>query len=1832
MSFVYSSPVSESQLQKQISEQATGNSLGEIRDAINGLSETLANKTDKAINELGTDLAAETSARQSDTANIRADLLALSDTVTTEISASLAASRAETFAALEDETLARIDADLNYYASTTALIESETALRAAADNALDTGLTAEIQARISEDAKLSAAIANERTDRANAISNLGATFAAAIGDETTARQNADAELQSSVARVLSSYAPLDSPAFSGVVKVPAIDSGSASNAAATKAYVDSKIASASVNVFTAPTANTDGTAGCVPAPKATSDLEVLTNLGWRKLDDTSQTIGSMPVQSGSLTYNGAVQYPTWLNFDPVKMQITGETSGSDAKTYTATVKPIDLYLWADTKNQEERTITWKIDALKLAKPAAAVTAFNFNRLEQALTVSNFDETYMSQTGTASATNAGDYSAAYVLKSKTNTTWSDGSTGNVIIPWAINVLKLAKPSAAVSDFVFDGDSKTVAISNFNNIYMTETGVKSASAVGNYSLVYALLDASNTSWDDGSTGDVSVNWRIVKRELSAAQSSGFAQNGAQTYSGSEITVSVTNFDPAIHVLGGDFKKTVAGTYTATVAPAGSYTWNDGTTTPKSFTWTIGKAKVDKPAASATSINYTGATITFVPTYAPDSSAAVELTSDSVKSASLIGSYAVKYNLRDTANCEWQDGSTGTVTINWEIVPNRLSTDLSSGFAQTTALTYNGQNQTVTISHTNPTFHTITGTAQSDAGTYSASITPIYGYAWSDGTTATKNVPWSIKPVGVNIPYLENGEYEYTGATINAVNDLLGYDSTYVQLTGDLSKSEPNAYTIVASLKNAAGKANYVWNADAANPNLPINDTSAKQIYWRILGKPIEKPTFGSDSVEFTYSGSQKSVVVNGYQSTYMDSSGTLTATDAGTYTLIYSLKDTATTRWADNTTAPVKLTWKINPQNLSAALSTFSVSGEYFYNEKAQTVTISGFNANYHEITGNSGTNPSNYTAYVSPKPNYAWSDGTTAAKSLPWAINRAVLKLNMSNLAVSNGTLVWSPTYVYSGNSVTVTGSLNYTVTKGTFTGTLSTSGVITATNAGSYSASAYNNFVHFIIANNSTNFASLSIAWGINRKTLTATQSTFSDVSYTFDGAAKTNPFPNFDATYHSINRVSNQNYNAHVNAGTYSHTISVNSNYAWNDGSTATKTATITINPAKLAKPTAVQSAFTYSANAVNFLGSYVSGYDSATMNVTGSTSATVPGDYTATFALKNTSNYHWADDTTANVALPWKINPYPIARNYSEGHAQATALTWSGSEQTVTISNVDTAHTTIGGTVKGTNAGSYSATLTPNQYCTWYDGTTAAKTVPWTIQPKKLAKPTCNKTSTETPYTGSEINWLATSINGYDSANMSATGTTVATNLGSYSFTISPLANRAWSDGSTDAVTFGWSVVANRLSGQADGSHFYVTNSDGGDAGNIYFVRGGGQAVTVNGYDSNSHTAYRYETGTGTWDLTVLGGSSEYAVGSHTYYLAPNYGYCWADSTTARKPVTFNIIKAPTHIVWADADSVDSNGNGHIAITDTNTMNGVPDGLGRKIQFYIKNHNNEIIPPRINSIDSSCFAFVSDRPKMSTADFYTTGSSTTDPTVSVYVYGGVNSTSKNPEAWIDVQFAGNDNYEPCVSYLCVAVNRSISTLPSWARIKEITDAGDDLWDYGEVGDTFNVTSYYTAVFLETFQRRSLWCVCKRRNVDGYFAFTDNYGQTGKGYYHTTAEGDPDLTWAVSHLRESLASLYNNTLSAVKDYVTPYTHGGATDYFWCLDPTASYYYFENGNGGAFHDFNGNAVRIWTGQVFDTGYAMYAEYSNGSYVDNDADARLSYGVVPCFLV
>lgn len=157
--------------------------------------------------------------------------------------------------------------------------------------------------------------------------------------------------------------------------------------------------------------------------------------------------------------------------------------------------------------------------------------------------------------------------------------------------------------------------------------------------------------------------------------------------------------------------------------------------------------------------------------------------------------------------------------------------------------------------------------------------------------------------------------------------------------------------------------------------------------------------------TQSGALVYNGSSQSPAWNSFDPAVLTIGGTTSATDAGSYEATFTPKEGY--QWADGTKTAKTVTWTIT----KASLTVPSQSGGLTYTGSAQSPSWNDFDANKMTIGGNtSGTTASTYTATFTPKPNYQWPDGGTAAKSVNWSIGKAAgtLNLNKSSASVNEG--------------------------------------------------------------------------------------------------------------------------------------------------------------------------------------------------------------------------------------------------------------------------------------------------------------------------------------------------------------------------------------------------------------------------------------------------------------------------------------------------------------------------------------------------------------------------------------------------------------------------------------------------------------------------------------------------------------------------------------------------------------------------------------------------------------------------------------------------------
>ena len=495
----------------------------------------------------------------------------------------------------------------------------------------------------------------------------------------------------------------------------------------------------------------------------------------------------------------------------------------------------------------------------------------------------------------------------------------------------------------------------------------------------------------------------------------------------------------------------------------------------------------------------------------------------------------------------------------------------------------------------------------------------------------------------------------------------------------------------------------------------------------------------------------------------------------------------------------------------------------ITGSYVYNGNTQTVTLSVFDSNTMAVSGNTRKDAGNQAVTVSLKDTskYEWSDGTTSAVVLNWTVAKKSVSVSWSNLNFEHDGKNHIPTAsvsgIYEGNNV----ALN-------ITGAASAEGEHTAT-ATLTGSSAEN----YELTNTTTKFTIVKTT--VNVSTLTIT---LSGTSFTYTGAEiKPTVTIKNGATTLSAGTDYTLSYGNNKNVGTATITIKGNGKYV------GTTTKNFTIERAKTAVATASNKLYTGSAQI---------GVTGTNVDLSGTTSATNAGTYTATATPK--ANYAWSDGTTTAKTLTWKITEKASSSltvtlattTYTyDGTAKEPAVTVKDGSTTLTLNTYYTVtysnNTNVGtATVTITMKGNYSGTITKN----------------FTIE---IAK-TASATVSDKTYNGSaQI--------GVTGRNVDLSGTTSATNIGTYTATATPKANYAWSDGTTTAKTLTWNMAKKQISAEwgseivfiYDGKEHVPTATATGATGETINVKVTGAQIDASGTAYTATASIESVTGGG-------------------------------------------------------------------------------------------------------------------------------------------------------------------------------------------------------------------------------------------------------------------------------------------------------------------------------------------------------------------------------------
>lgn len=267
-------------------------------------------------------------------------------------------------------------------------------------------------------------------------------------------------------------------------------------------------------------------------PEGTSEVEIIyTEAGVTKTAVQAITVErgtiSVPTVSGSLTYNGQTQSPTLTGYDADKMVLSGDTSGTNAGSYTAVVTPTAQYKWADGST-EAKDIQWSIDK---ATPSITFDPESVS-LDTSTTSQEVAVTYTGDgTLSAQSDNSGVATASLEGTTLTVTGVETGNTAiqvsasegtnytaasaslSVAVQFAIIIPVVPTQSGSLTYKPYT--LQTVSWNNYDPDQLTIGGSVKGTNAGTYTATFT--PKPGYQWWDGTTETKNATWTIGRAPL-------------------------------------------------------------------------------------------------------------------------------------------------------------------------------------------------------------------------------------------------------------------------------------------------------------------------------------------------------------------------------------------------------------------------------------------------------------------------------------------------------------------------------------------------------------------------------------------------------------------------------------------------------------------------------------------------------------------------------------------------------------------------------------------------------------------------------------------------------------------------------------------------------------------------------------------------------------------------------------------------------------------------------------------------------------------------------------------------------------------------------------------------------------------------------------------------------------------------------------------------------------------------------------------------------------------------------------------------------------------
>ena len=801
--------------------------------------------------------------------------------------------------------------------------------------------------------------------------------------------------------------------------------------------------------------------------------------------DLNIDLSQIELEQNSFVYDGSQKVvavdDTTMPANVTVVSITNGTATNVGKYYAEVLLNFDDNNSINYDLKMVVVLDYEITKADLATALNGIALTNseltYNGSEQTVTINNATlpaNVVVANIVGNTATNAGTYKAIVTL----NYTGADkdnyNALGTIELTYVINKanldIDLTNVTLVDDALIYNGNAQSVSVNIATlptNISVVSISGNTATNVGNYTatitLAYVGADASNYN----ALGSITRNYAIGKADNNIDLSGIALTNSELTYNGSEQTVTVNNETLPANVVVSEItgnSATTVGNYVATVTLTytGADAANYNALAPIQLAYSISKANLNIDlsgiALTTSELTYNGSeqTVTVNNATLP---ANVVVSGITGNTSTTVGNYTATVTLTYTGADKDNYNTLAPIQLAYSIAKANLEIDLTGITLVNNALTYNGNEQTVTVNlgslPTNISVVSISGNTATNVGNYTATITLAYVGADASNYNALGSITrnYAIGKADNNIDLsgiaLTNSELTYNGSeqTVTVNNETLPANVVVSEITGNTATTIGNYVATVTLTYTGADAANY-----NALGQISLNYVIVKAI------SSIDVNEIELTTNELTYNGSEQTVTVNNETlpaNVVVANIVGNKATNVGNYVAFVTLEYSGSDAANYHELGTIELPYTISKANLVIDLTGITlVNNALTYNGNVQSVTVDlgslPVNVSVVSISGNTATNVGNYTATITLAYVGADASNYNALGSITrnYAIGKADNNIDLSGIALTNSEL----TYNGSEQTVTVNNeTLPANVVVSEITGN-------TQTNAGNYTA------------------------------------------------------------------------------------------------------------------------------------------------------------------------------------------------------------------------------------------------------------------------------------------------------------------------------------------------------------------------------------------------------------------------------------------------------------------------------------------------------------------------------------------------------------------------------------------------------------------------------------------------------------------------------------------------------------------------------------------------------------------------------------------------------